>query len=228
MTEGRTPTGISSTIFIVGILISILASTAISTLIITQTDLAKGPRGDKGDTGPQGETGPQGPEGPQGLQGEQGPQGAQGETGPRGPPGQDGREVVFAQWDVTWRTLSGDLEWGGVVGTSKFFGTFDFDWGDGDIFAGHDDYIGFGATMNVNIERDGPVTFTIGSDDGADLYIDGVRYINNWGIHYYSTKSVTLDLSQGSHHLTLYYFDKTGYARVSFNCDFDILISYEG
>lgn len=213
MSEGKSLTGISNTTFIVGILISILASTVISALVITQTDLAKGPKGETGDTGSQGSQGPQGETG------------SQGETGPAG---EDGREIMFAHWDVTWRTLSGDLEWGGDVGTSEFFGTFDYDWGTGTIFAGHDDYIGFGATMDVKVERDGPVTFTIGSDDSSDLYIDGVRRINNWGIHTYRTRSITIDLSEGTHHLTLYYIDKIGHARVSFDCDFDILMWYEG
>ena len=207
VSEGKSLTGISKTTFIVGILISILTSTVISALVITQTDLAKGPKGETGATGPQGITGPQ---------------------GTTGPAGEDGREVVFAHWNVTWRTLSGDLEWGGDVGTSEFFGTFDYDWGTGTIFAGHDDYIGFGATMEVKMQRDGPVTFTVGSDDSSDLYIDDVRRINNWGIHLYQTKSITIDLSEGTHNLTLYYLDKTGSARVSFDCDFDILMWYEG
>ncbi len=54
--------------FIAGIVIAILASSAIS--VGASTLLA---------------TGPQGPEGPQGPQGEQGIQGLKGDTGPAGP-----------------------------------------------------------------------------------------------------------------------------------------------
>lgn len=194
--------GISKTIFVVGLVIAILVSSLISTLVATQMGL-KGPKGDKGDTGPQG------------------PQGEKGDKGDTGP------TVVFAQWDVSWRTLTGDLQWGAEVGTSKFCSTFDYNWGTGVIFLGYDDYIGFRATMQVKIQRDGPVAFTIGSDDGSELYIDDVKKIDNWGSHAYRTRSITLYLSQGIHSLTLRYYDISSYARISFNCDSDILMWYD-
>lgn len=72
-------------------------------LILTLTDgttldagVAKGAKGDAGDTGPKGDTGDtgpqgiQGPAGPQGVQGPQGEQGIQGETGPVGADGAQG------------------------------------------------------------------------------------------------------------------------------------------
>lgn len=152
--------------FIVGLIIAILASSCISTLVAMQWAVIQGPKGDKGDTGEQG---------PQGEQGLQGPQGPGGDTGPAG---EDGREVVFAQWDVTWKTLTGDLQWGAEVGTSTFCSTFDYDWGGGAIFLGYDDYLGFEATMQVKMQRDGPVTFTIGSDDGSKLLINGILRID--------------------------------------------------
>jgi hypothetical protein len=98
--------GVSMTMFIAGIIVAILASSAISTVISTQLAVGlqgpvgpEGPKGDTGDTGLQGpkgdpgEKGPQGPQGdagPQGSQGATGPQGVQGDTGPRGPKGDIG------------------------------------------------------------------------------------------------------------------------------------------
>ena len=64
-----------------GLVGAIIISTLLSTVIIDQTDLAKGPQGDTGPQGPQGETGPQGDTGPQGPQGETGPQGSEGPPG---------------------------------------------------------------------------------------------------------------------------------------------------
>jgi hypothetical protein len=106
--------GISSRTLIAGLIIAILASSALSTTVATQLAVGpQGPKGDKGDSGPQGLAGPQGlqgtqgdqgpqgeqgPEGPQGMQGEQGPQGEQGlqgpqgEQGPEGPQGEQGPE----------------------------------------------------------------------------------------------------------------------------------------
>jgi len=87
--------GISSRTFIAGIIIAILASSALSTTVATQLAVGpKGPKGDKGDTGPQGSTGPQGPQGEQGPQGPQGLQGVQGDPGPQGEQGPQGIQGI--------------------------------------------------------------------------------------------------------------------------------------
>jgi hypothetical protein len=80
--------GVPRRTFIAGIIIAILASSALSTAIATQ--VITGPQGSPG---PQGETGPQGLQGEQGLQGIQGVQGLKGDkgdTGPQGPQGETG------------------------------------------------------------------------------------------------------------------------------------------
>ena len=211
----KTSAGVSKGVFVGGLIATLILSTILSYGVL----VAVGPeKGDKGDLGPQGETGAQGPQGMPGLQGEQGPKGEKGDPA---------ATVVFAQWDVTWRTLTGDLKWGAEVGTSNFCSSFDHNWGDGTIFMGYDDYIGFQATMQVKMQRDGPVTFTVGSDDGVRLYIDGVKKIDDYGQHAYRTKSITINLSQGAHTLTLWYYEVIGGARVSFECDSDILMWYE-
>jgi hypothetical protein len=74
--------------FVAGIVIAILAASAISVGVCTI--LITGPQGPQGPAGPQGDAGsvgPQGPEGPQGETGPEGAQGPQGEQGPEGPPG---------------------------------------------------------------------------------------------------------------------------------------------
>ncbi len=87
--------GISSRTFIAGIIIAILASSALSTTVATQLAVGpKGPKGDKGDPGPQGSTGPQGPQGEQGPQGPQGLQGVQGDPGPQGEQGPQGIQGI--------------------------------------------------------------------------------------------------------------------------------------
>ena len=79
------------TIFIAVIIVTIIASGAISAFISTR--LAAGLQGPVGPEGPKGETGDTGPQGMQGLQGPQGepgPQGPQGDAGPTGPQGPQG------------------------------------------------------------------------------------------------------------------------------------------
>jgi hypothetical protein len=91
---------------IAGIVIAILASSAISvgvsTMLITGPQGPEGPQGPQGEQGETGATGPAGPTGPAGADGEdgtdgatgpQGPQGdtgLQGDTGPQGPQGEQG------------------------------------------------------------------------------------------------------------------------------------------
>jgi hypothetical protein len=82
MSETKSLTGVSQRTFIVGLIVAILASSALSTGV-AMTVIQQGPQGPKGDTG---DTGPQGI------------QGLQGQPGVQGPPGLPG---VFA---VSWGT----------------------------------------------------------------------------------------------------------------------------
>jgi len=137
--------------------------------------------------------------------------------------------LVIAQWTVIWKGLTGDLNWAGDLGTSKFCSTFDYNWGTGDLFYNgvtyYYDYVGFYAYMRIYKTRDGPVTFTVGADDSYWLYIDGVTWIKDWTTGGYRTTQKTLNyLSQGFHTLELYYKEKTSYARVTFSCDSDLLM----
>jgi len=115
--------GISYRTFAAGLIIAILASSALSTVVATQWARGpQGPKGDKGDTGSQGPQGPQGEQGIQGLQGETGPQGPHGEqglTGPqgeRGPQGEPGLGVqpgflVAPAYDSGWIDVLGNYSW---------------------------------------------------------------------------------------------------------------------
>lgn len=152
-----------------------------------------------------------------------GPKGDKGDTGPTGPAGP---ATVIAHWDVQWATLTLYMQWGFQVGTSQFASTFDYNWQNGKVFSTYSDYIGFNATMQVRMQRNGPVTITIGSEDGARLYIDGLLWIDNWNnVGTYTIKSVTIDpFVQGYHTLVLVYYKITGNARISFTCDSDILM----
>lgn len=198
MSEARN-LGISKTTFIVGLIIAILASSLISIAVSMQW--ARGPKGDKGDVG---QTGPK---------------------GDKGEIGEPGSETVFAQWDVHWRTLTGDYKWGAEVGTSKFSPNFFYNWGNGVIFLGYDDWIGFEATMQIKVQRNGPITFTVGADDECSLYIDDVLRIDLSQRLAYRTQSIIAsDLSQGFHTLRLTYSESYGWAAVSFECDIDVLM----
>jgi len=76
-------------------------------------------------------------------------------------------------------------------------------------------------------EGGGPVTFTVGSDDGVRLYVNGNMVIDDWSAHDYREASVTVNLSPGKHHLRLSYWERTGHAEVTFHCDSDVLVWQE-
>jgi hypothetical protein len=75
--------GISTSTFVLGLLIAIIASVAVSSLVAQQL----APTGPQGPAGPEGVQGPAGDQGPQGEQGLAGAQGPIGLTGPQGPAG---------------------------------------------------------------------------------------------------------------------------------------------
>jgi hypothetical protein len=127
------------------------------------------------------------------------------------------------EWQVEWRTFTPEGLWGATVGTDHFPSTFKFDWGNGVLFGEYSDWIGFSATATVVAPRSGPVTFTIGSDDGSRLLVDGNEAIDLWSDHYYTTQSAIVDLTEGQHLLVFWYYERTGLAQVSFSAPSDIL-----
>lgn len=59
----------------------------------------------------------------------------------------------------------------------------------------------------VYIKEKGEYTFSVASDDGTILYIDGKEIINNDGAHAKITKTKTVTLTSGWHRFELGYFD---------------------
>ncbi len=82
-----------------------------------------------------------------------------------------------------------------------------------------DDYIGFRSGRTINIPSTAEYTFTVGSDDGIKVWIDGqeITQLRNWGVHGYVTQTYTTTLSAGNHEFGIDYFENTGGAEVSFD-----------
>jgi glucose/arabinose dehydrogenase len=59
----------------------------------------------------------------------------------------------------------------------------------------------------VKIGAAGSYTFSLNSDDGSKLWVDGALLIDNNGLHNMTEKSATLALSAGYHHLRTEYFE---------------------
>lgn len=74
-----------------------------------------------------------------------------------------------------------------------------------------DDYFNFQFTGYLNIETEGTYYFSITSDDGSRLLLDGTLVADNDGRH--GTRTVTseaLYLTAGPHHIEVQYFDDVG------------------
>lgn len=56
----------------------------------------------------------------------------------------------------------------------------------------------------------GAYEFTLSSDDGSILFIDGTEIVNMNRLQSYTSRSGTIDLSQGFHEIEIQYFERTG------------------
>jgi hypothetical protein len=64
--------------------------------------------------------------------------------------------------------------------------------------------------QEIEIPETGDYTFYTRSDDGSRLFVDGERVVNNDGIHAPQTDSGTVTLSEGTHDITVTYFENDG------------------
>jgi putative heme-binding domain-containing protein len=65
-------------------------------------------------------------------------------------------------------------------------------------------------TGAILVPKAGKYTFSIASDDGSRIYLDGKLLINNDGLHGMVEKHGTANLTAGSHDLIVTYFDNGG------------------
>jgi len=72
--------------------------------------------------------------------------------------------------------------------------------------------------------RDGTYDFTVTSDDGSWVILDGATVIDNGGRHGARTRSATLRLRRGEHRLEVRYFDAGGLAVIRFSWRADGLL----
>ena len=118
------------------------------------------------------------------------------------------------KWQRVWSDGSGNCLGDGPDETNE---VFDNNWGSGGVAYGRSDNVRFTSSRRIYISPAGPHNFTVGSDDGVRLYIDGVLQIDDWSDHSYREKSVSVMLSKGYYNFRIDYYEKTGAARVRFN-----------
>ena len=74
----------------------------------------------------------------------------------------------------------------------------------------------FGGSWNIefcgimNVKTAGAHTFTVTSDDGSALFIDGREVVINDGLHGSETEEATVQLEAGARQINLLYFNNNG------------------
>jgi hypothetical protein len=71
----------------------------------------------------------------------------------------------------------------------------------------------FGADINgcIHVEKDGDYSFTLDSDDGSLLFIDGNLAVDNSGAHSPASTTSTVPLTAGDHPIEVQYYEAFGY-----------------
>jgi Ca2+-binding RTX toxin-like protein len=126
------------------------------------------------------------------------------------------RYFVFSSWGETFSTIDFDAMPDHMNVVSKVDHTSSsafYSGGPTDLFAAS--YEGV-----LDITESGEYTFSLRSDDGSELWIDGVRVIDNGGYHSDNTETYTAFIGAGEHDIEVRYFE--GYA------DQIIQLSYAG
>lgn len=141
-------------------------------------------------------------------------------------------ETQYSKWIIEWYSISysgTDVIWGSNLDQSNKSGSNSliFNWGSGTVFSSYSDYVGLRASETIYVPSSRQVRFTLGSDDGSILFVDGVSVINNWGIHKYSEKKASPFLNEGKHVINIWYAERTEAARLTFYYEaYDASISW--
>jgi prepilin-type N-terminal cleavage/methylation domain-containing protein len=89
-----------------------------------------------------------------------------------------------------------------------------FNWGGGSPRSGFpSDHFSIRWTKTVNFSN-GNHVFTMGSDDGSRLYVDGTKVLDMWRDQSYATSTVTQSLS-GPHTVTMEFYENGGLANAT-------------
>lgn len=91
----------------------------------------------------------------------------------------------------------------------------EYNWGDGSPAPGvvNNDYFS-GRWVGSFYFDPGDYTFQVNVDDGARLFIDGIRVIDAWSDGYKEVSNVFYGIGEGNHQITVEYYERTGGAAI--------------
>lgn len=137
--------------------------------------------------------------------------------------------VTFARgyysWSVTWYAV---LDRGGTFG--KVLGTevwnclnFKKDWGESIVYAGEGDMIGFRAERTYIAVEGGTYRFSIRTDDGMRVFLDGQQIINGWKVQEATSYHKTVQLQEGRHEIVVEWFEWGIHAYAEFSIELAVM-----
>lgn len=115
--------------------------------------------------------------------------------------------VAYRYYEGTWRAIP-DFDTVAVAGRGIAYG---FTLGE---FAYRDDFFAVEYSGFLRVTRNGEYTFTLGSDDGSRLLVDGKPVVDNDGPHPYREEIGTVSLGEGKHAFAVRYFQLGGAKRL--------------
>ena len=110
--------------------------------------------------------------------------------------------IAYNYYEGTWNNIP-DFETETIV-ASGVAATIGLDNGE------RNDSFGYSFDGYINIATEGEYTFYTNSDDGSNLYIDGIKIVDNDGTHGVEEESGSICLAEGYHKIKVGYFEKTG------------------
>jgi len=113
------------------------------------------------------------------------------------------------------RALSGEP----AVVTTAFWPSHDWKY-DGPVGVPTDKFSARFETCLV-LEKPAEITFSLGSDDGSRLFVDGRRIIDLWAYHAYEKQEQTAQIDAGAHSVRVEYYDEGGLAKLTFDAKGD-------
>ncbi|MEL7404622.1 MAG: PA14 domain-containing protein, partial [Pseudomonadota bacterium] len=130
-----------------------------------------------------------------------------------------GFHAQYFDMNETLRKLD-DVDWDAPPTHEEVVSDIDFQNGRGSFWEdGSTDTFGVQINGSVSVTEGGEFEFFLGGDDGATLFVNGAPVIDNDGLHGFRTRTGSVELEPGTHHIEVRYFENYGHAGLKLEWD---------
>ncbi|MEO0568762.1 MAG: PA14 domain-containing protein, partial [Pseudomonadota bacterium] len=130
-----------------------------------------------------------------------------------------GFHAQYFDMNETLRKLD-DVDWDAPPTHEEVVSDIDYQNGRGSFWEdGSTDTFGVQINGSVSVTEGGEFEFFLGGDDGATLFVNGAPVIDNDGLHGFRTRTGSVELEPGTHHIEVRYFENYGHAGLKLEWD---------